>query len=77
MESTATALSLAQRRWRIETEQQELTSQCDPGRRRDAKKLNYLQLKEIPLEVALDPRSSPRSRWTTRRWRCSDRRTRR
>ena len=55
-ETTATALFLERRQWRIETEQQELTSKnvilavgAVP------KKLDYPQLKEIPLEVALDP----------------------
>jgi cation diffusion facilitator CzcD-associated flavoprotein CzcO len=55
-ETTATALFLERRLWRIETEQQELTSKnvilavgAVP------KKLCYPQLKEIPLEVALDP----------------------
>jgi cation diffusion facilitator CzcD-associated flavoprotein CzcO len=55
-ETTATALFLERRQWRIETEQQELTSKnvilavgAVP------KKLCYPQLKEIPLEVALDP----------------------
>jgi cation diffusion facilitator CzcD-associated flavoprotein CzcO len=55
-EATATALSLAQRRWRIETEQQELTStNVILAVGATPKKLNYPQLKEIPLEVALDP----------------------
>jgi cation diffusion facilitator CzcD-associated flavoprotein CzcO len=55
-EATATALFLERRHWRVETEQQELTSKnvilavgAVP------KKLSYPQLKEIPLEVALDP----------------------
>jgi cation diffusion facilitator CzcD-associated flavoprotein CzcO len=55
-ETTATALFMEGRRWRIETEQQELTSKnvilavgAVP------KKLCYPHLKEIPLEVALDP----------------------
>ncbi len=55
-ETTATALFLERRQWRIETEQQEITSKnvilavgAVP------KKLGYPQLKEIPLEVALDP----------------------
>ena len=55
-ETTATALFLEKRQWRVETEQQELTSKnvilavgAVP------KKLDYPQLKEIPLEVALDP----------------------
>jgi cation diffusion facilitator CzcD-associated flavoprotein CzcO len=55
-ETTATALFLERRQWRIETEQPELTSQnvvlavgAVP------KKLCYPQLKEIPLEVVLDP----------------------
>ena len=55
-ETTATALYLERRQWRIATEHQELTSKnvilavgAVP------KKLPYSQLKEIPLEVALDP----------------------
>ena len=55
-ETTATALFLERRQWRIETEQQELSSKnvilavgAVP------KKLDYPQLNEIPLEVALDP----------------------
>ncbi len=55
-ETTATALFLERRQWRIETEQQQLTSKnvvlavgAVP------KKLAYPQLKEIPVEVALDP----------------------
>ncbi len=55
-QTTATALFLERRQWRIETEQQQLTSKnvvlavgAVP------KKLCYPQLKEIPVEVALDP----------------------
>jgi cation diffusion facilitator CzcD-associated flavoprotein CzcO len=55
-QTTATALFLERRQWRIETEQQELASKnvvlavgAVP------KKLAYPQLKEIPVEVALDP----------------------
>lgn len=55
-ETTANALFLARRQWRIETEQQALSSRnvilavgATP------KKLCYPQLNEIPLEVALDP----------------------
>ncbi len=55
-ETTATALFLERRQWRIETELQQLTSKnvvlavgAVP------KKLAYPQLKEIPVEVALDP----------------------
>jgi cation diffusion facilitator CzcD-associated flavoprotein CzcO len=55
-ETTATALFLERRQWRIGTEHQELASKnvilavgAVP------KKLPYSQLREIPLEVALDP----------------------
>jgi cation diffusion facilitator CzcD-associated flavoprotein CzcO len=55
-ETTANALFLARRQWRIETEQQALSSRnvilavgATP------KKLDYPNLNEIPLEVALDP----------------------
>jgi len=55
-ETTANALFLARRQWRIETEQQALSSSnvilavgATP------KKLDYPNLNEIPLEVALDP----------------------
>jgi hypothetical protein len=55
-EATATALYLERRRWRLETQLQEFTSRnvilaigAVPL------KLSYPQLKEIPLEVALDP----------------------
>src|SRR3984893_13866723 len=55
-ETSATALFLERRQWRVETEQRELTSKnvilavgAVP------KKLDYPQLREIPLEVALDP----------------------
>jgi cation diffusion facilitator CzcD-associated flavoprotein CzcO len=55
-ETSATALYFERRQWRVETERQDLTSKnvilavgAVP------KKLSYPQLKEIPLEVALDP----------------------
>ena len=55
-QTTATALNLEGRQWRIHTEDQELSSQnvilavgAVPT------KLDYPQLKEIPVEVALDP----------------------
>jgi hypothetical protein len=55
-ETTATALSLQRRQWRIETEQGELDSKnvilaigAIP------KKLSHPHLHEIPVEVALDP----------------------
>ena len=55
-ETTANALFLERRQWRIETTQDELTSKnvilavgAVP------KKLSYPQLQEIPFEVALDP----------------------
>jgi cation diffusion facilitator CzcD-associated flavoprotein CzcO len=55
-QTTATALSLERRQWRIETQQHELASKnvilavgAVP------KKLSYPHLDEIPLEVALDP----------------------
>lgn len=55
-ETTATALYLETRRWRIETQLQQVTSKnvilavgAVPT------KLSYPQLEEIPLEVALDP----------------------
>jgi cation diffusion facilitator CzcD-associated flavoprotein CzcO len=55
-QTTATALSLESRQWRIETQQHELASKnvilavgAVP------KKLSYPHLDEIPLEVALDP----------------------
>jgi hypothetical protein len=55
-ETWATALSLQERRWRIETRHRELSSEnvilavgAIP------KKLNYSHLDEIPVEVALDP----------------------
>lgn len=55
-QTTATALYLEKRRWRIETPLQQLTSEnvilavgAVP------KKLSYPQLTEIPVEVALDP----------------------
>jgi hypothetical protein len=56
VETTATALFMERRRWRVETERHGLTSKnvilavgAVP------KKLCYPQLEEIPLEVALDP----------------------
>jgi cation diffusion facilitator CzcD-associated flavoprotein CzcO len=55
-QTTATALLLEKRRWTIETEQAEITSEnvilavgATP------KKLSYPHLTEIPVEVALDP----------------------
>ena len=55
-QTTATALTLAKRQWRIATEQRELASEnvilavgAVP------KKLDYPELDEIPVEVALDP----------------------
>lgn len=55
-QTTATALFLENRQWRIETENQEVRSKnvvlavgAVP------KRLNYPQLDEIPVEVALDP----------------------
>lgn len=55
-QTTATALFLENRQWRIDTEEQEVTSKnvvlavgAVP------KRLNYPQLEEIPVEVALDP----------------------
>src|SRR6202012_3675939 len=55
-ETTATGLVLENRQWRIETEQQELTStNVILAVGAAPKKLNYPQLNEIPLEVALDP----------------------
>jgi cation diffusion facilitator CzcD-associated flavoprotein CzcO len=55
-ETTATALSLQGREWRIETEQREIFSEsvilavgAVP------KKLEYPHLEEIPVDVALDP----------------------
>src|SRR6201991_4561798 len=56
IESTATGLVLENRQWRIETEQQALTSaNVILAVGAIPKKLNYPQLQEIPLEVALDP----------------------
>ena len=56
VETTATGLVLENRQWRIETEQQEVTStNVILAVGAAPKKLNYPQLKEIPLEVALDP----------------------
>jgi cation diffusion facilitator CzcD-associated flavoprotein CzcO len=55
-ETTATALFMEQRQWRIETEQRVLTStNVILAVGAVPKKLCYPQLKEIPLEVALDP----------------------
>ena len=55
-ETTATGLFLERRQWRIETGQQELTStNVILAVGASPKKLNYPQLCEIPLEVALDP----------------------
>jgi cation diffusion facilitator CzcD-associated flavoprotein CzcO len=55
-ETTATALFMEQRQWRIETEQRALTStNVILAVGAVPKKLCYPQLKEIPLEVALDP----------------------
>jgi cation diffusion facilitator CzcD-associated flavoprotein CzcO len=55
-EATATALFMEQRQWRIETEQRVLTStNVILAVGAVPKKLCYPQLKEIPLEVALDP----------------------
>jgi cation diffusion facilitator CzcD-associated flavoprotein CzcO len=55
-QTTATALYLEKRQWKVETELQDLASNnvilavgAVP------RKLSYPQLKEIPLEVALDP----------------------
>jgi Pyridine nucleotide-disulphide oxidoreductase len=55
-QTTATALTLARRQWEIQTENQELTSEnvilavgAVP------RSLDYPQLEEIPVEVALDP----------------------
>src|ERR1700756_4882588 len=55
-QTTATALFLERRQWRIETEQQELASKSVVlAVGAVPKKLAYPQLKEIPVEVALDP----------------------
>jgi cation diffusion facilitator CzcD-associated flavoprotein CzcO len=55
-ETTATALFLERRQWRIDTQQQELTStNVILAVGAVPKKLDYPHLKEIPLEVALDP----------------------
>jgi cation diffusion facilitator CzcD-associated flavoprotein CzcO len=56
VETTATDLVLENRHWRIETQQRTLTSAnviMAPGA--TAKSLDYPQLKQIPLDVALDP----------------------
>jgi cation diffusion facilitator CzcD-associated flavoprotein CzcO len=54
--TTATALSLAHRRWTIETEQGELTStNVILAVGAVPMKLSHPHLKEIPLEVAVDP----------------------
>lgn len=55
-QTTATALCLARRQWRIETPQHEIASEnviLAVGS--VPKKLDYPQLDEIPVEVALDP----------------------
>jgi cation diffusion facilitator CzcD-associated flavoprotein CzcO len=55
-ETTATALSLQQNRWRIETQHTELTStNVIQAVGAVPKKLSYPHLKVIPLEVAVDP----------------------
>ncbi len=54
--ATATSLSLWQRQWRIETYGEDITSAnvvLDVGA--VPKRLSYPHLKEIPVEVALDP----------------------
>lgn len=62
-QTTATALFLERRQWRIETEQQDVASKnvvlavgAVP------KKLSYPHLDEIPVEVALDPEALGRQR---------------
>jgi cation diffusion facilitator CzcD-associated flavoprotein CzcO len=56
LESTATGLVLENRRWRIETTQQDLTSaNVILAVGATPKTLNYSQLQEIPLDIALDP----------------------
>jgi cation diffusion facilitator CzcD-associated flavoprotein CzcO len=55
-ETTATAQSLQQNRWRIETRQGELIStNVILAVGAVPKKLSYPHLKEIPIEVAVDP----------------------
>ncbi|WP_343708446.1 FAD/NAD(P)-binding protein [Mycobacterium sp.] len=55
-ETTATGLTLENRQWRIETAQQDIaSSNVILAVGATPKKLNYTQLQEIPLEVALDP----------------------
>jgi len=55
-ETTATGLVLENRQWRVETEQLNLASaNVILAVGATPKKLNYPQLREIPLEVALDP----------------------
>jgi cation diffusion facilitator CzcD-associated flavoprotein CzcO len=55
-ETTATGLVLENRQWRIETELQDLTSaNVILAVGATPRSLNYPQLQEIPLEVALDP----------------------
>ncbi len=55
-ETTATGLVLQNRRWHIETEGQQLASaNVILAVGATPKTLNYPQLREIPLEVALDP----------------------
>ena len=77
-ETTATALRLQNRKWTIQTEQQSVTSEnvvlavgAVP------KKLSYPHLEEIPVEVALDPRSLHSSGCRARRSPSSARPTRR
>jgi cation diffusion facilitator CzcD-associated flavoprotein CzcO len=55
-ETTATALSLERRQWRIETKQQEVFSEnVIVAVGAVPKKLEHSHLDEIPVEVALDP----------------------
>ncbi|MGA9493538.1 MAG: pyridine nucleotide-disulfide oxidoreductase [Mycobacterium sp.] len=55
-ETTATGLFLERRQWHIETGQQDLAStNVILAVGASPKKLDYPQLREIPLEVALDP----------------------
>jgi cation diffusion facilitator CzcD-associated flavoprotein CzcO len=55
-ETTATALFLERRQWRIDTQQQQLTStNVILAVGAVPKRLDYPQLSEIPVEVALDP----------------------
>jgi cation diffusion facilitator CzcD-associated flavoprotein CzcO len=55
-QTTATALSLQRNQWSIETEQGELTSaNVILAVGAIPKKLSYPHLKEIPIEVAVDP----------------------